>query len=833
MSQTQKISLYKLKFRIIYWSGEDPEFPVTELLENSPQSRGWLSSKFWEYPQEIIIQFSNPSRLRQIQFLSHQSKISSKIELFTFIPTGDQAMNSQIPLNEVKFNRLGYLSLESNEKSGFQARELKSVYVDAFSLLLKIVLHKCHVNKYNLYNQVGVIAINCMGEISKAKQSVMDKDATTFEDEMQLDEVSLERVKALKKAKNQAIKMEDYDAAKKYKQMIERLRSMGTHLAQLEERKKIAIENEDFDAAKIIKTEIDRLRETAVDPAFNHGAYSDQPKPSEANRPFSSGPEAPMAEQMPPPRKPGSGMGIENQMDNMGINDPPPQKKPQLPVHNKKDLFGPGPGKGGVQFPSDDQYQEEEKKMAMPIEPIIPTNIDEQVIPTVRNKGGQLEEGGIIPGEEKQPTQAEDIVGDNIKIAMPLIPVFGEETIKKLFSKNFANRENWIIEVEGVVNSNPDPDTITAALGVAAQGLKDKIGQVVIKTCDLINNILAAYQDPAPSDATFYIDEIVASITNRVGDNNSRIRDKALDIGIEMAAHPMAGHSQVVSQITRTSTGKAQSQSVRQQAGKYRLLYEILVNTPVTKPAEQRKCATFSVAGFKNSNKEIRENAYNCIIELYRVMGSSMKKFLEDLRPAQVDILEKGFNEVDGIDPNQDMGEEQPNVTIETNIAPYGAKKGKSKGQIKPSDGELDMLGESPSKFESSFKADNDNMCQFCGKYEQDWDQEELDMHFWSDCPMLTPCFGCNQILEISSLNDHLLNECSNKDNFKQCPRWEEPVPLDDYDFHVEEGMWNEAKDKNESNRCPLCHDDMFPAGEDGWKQHLLIDTCPNNERHP
>ena len=55
--------------------------------------------------------------------------------------------------------------------------------------------------------------------------------------------------------KDKAIKMEDYDEAKRLKQAIERLRSMGTHLEQLEERKKIAIDNEDFDAAKIIKTE--------------------------------------------------------------------------------------------------------------------------------------------------------------------------------------------------------------------------------------------------------------------------------------------------------------------------------------------------------------------------------------------------------------------------------------------------------------------------------------------------------------------------------------------------------------------------------------------------
>lgn len=57
------------------------------------------------------------------------------------------------------------MSLDSNERSQFQARELKSVYVDSVTLLLKLVFHKCHVNKFNLYNQVGLIAVNCMGEM--------------------------------------------------------------------------------------------------------------------------------------------------------------------------------------------------------------------------------------------------------------------------------------------------------------------------------------------------------------------------------------------------------------------------------------------------------------------------------------------------------------------------------------------------------------------------------------------------------------------------------------------------------------------------------------------
>jgi centrosomal protein CEP104 len=678
-------------------------------------------------------------------------------------------MSSQIPLNEVKFNRLGYLSLESNEKSGFQARELKSVYVDAFSLLLKIVLHKCHVNKFNLYNQVGLIAINCMGEISKGKQAVSDPESATFEEVMQLDEVSLEKMKALKSAKDRAIKMEDYDEAKRLKEAIERLRSMGTHLAQLEERKKIAIENEDFDAAKIIKTEIDRLRQSALDPSYNQGPYSDQPKPSEAKRPFSGGPDAPMAGEMMPPQKssgfrgPG-GMGLANQMDEMTMDDPS-QGRPVMPIHKKKDLFGPGPGKG-LEFPSDDQYNEENKQMSRQMEPRVPENIDELVIPAARNKSQNQEDGGITGGEEKQQSEAEDIKGENVKLAQPLIPALGDNTVRKLFSKNWANRENALIETEDTLSSNPDPQTVTAALGVAAQGIKDKIGQVVLRTFDLINVILAVHQEPAPHDAGFYLDEIVMHLISKTGDNNARIRDKALETGIEFSAHPMVGHHLIVNHLTRKSAKKSTA-SVRQQAGKYKLLNEILINTPITKPAEQKTCLTFSIEGFKNSSKEIRDNAYNCIIELYRVMGSSIKKFLDDLRPAQIELLEKGFNEVDGIDPDEQNYDNEPNVTVETNIKPYGAKKGKQKNEESKKKSQLDKLGESPNNFESSFKADNDNMCQFCGKYEMGWDQEQLDIHFWRDCPMLTSCPGCNQILEISGLNGHLHSECDNGESFQ------------------------------------------------------------------
>ena len=43
--------------------------------------------------------------------------------------------------------RLGYLSFNSNERTGHQARELKSVRVNSDAYLLRLVVQRCHTNK--------------------------------------------------------------------------------------------------------------------------------------------------------------------------------------------------------------------------------------------------------------------------------------------------------------------------------------------------------------------------------------------------------------------------------------------------------------------------------------------------------------------------------------------------------------------------------------------------------------------------------------------------------------------------------------------------------------
>ena len=185
----------KIPFRIVHVSSEDEEYSVRELLNRTPFSRGWLSSRFCNYPQELLIEFPKPIKMREIQFLSHQYSIASKIEIFILPPQSE------------KFKKIGYLSLDSNERSNFQARELKTVYTDYICVRVKFNLLKCHQNSHNIYSQVGLIGLSILGEFPNIN-NINEKnnfDTEKLEDEMIYDPATLKRLKDLYRAKKKKL----------------------------------------------------------------------------------------------------------------------------------------------------------------------------------------------------------------------------------------------------------------------------------------------------------------------------------------------------------------------------------------------------------------------------------------------------------------------------------------------------------------------------------------------------------------------------------------------------------------------------------------------------
>lgn len=117
--------------------------------------------RFSQYPQELVLRLEAPARLTAIQLLAHEFKIPAKVELVvgTF-EGGGAAPASAAPTggdpSKATWRRLGFVSFDSNQHTGFTARELKSAALQGVPAhLLRISFARCHANPLNLYSQVG------------------------------------------------------------------------------------------------------------------------------------------------------------------------------------------------------------------------------------------------------------------------------------------------------------------------------------------------------------------------------------------------------------------------------------------------------------------------------------------------------------------------------------------------------------------------------------------------------------------------------------------------------------------------------------------------------
>ncbi|KAK6175360.1 hypothetical protein SNE40_013841 [Patella caerulea] len=205
---------------------------------------------------------------------------AKKIEFYV----GDVPDGTKPSLESARYTRVGYVSFSDNENSGYKARELKSIHVDAHGVFLKLVLHKNHINKHNLYNQVGLIAINVIGDdIEPTKPDSMDPDFLDLSDkdpivdgyinkpdyispqddlafDMFQDPEISQIIRKLERKKQEAVLQERDDYEKTLKTTISELQKVGEKLGKMEVEKRQAVENEDYDKAKIKKIQMDELR---------------------------------------------------------------------------------------------------------------------------------------------------------------------------------------------------------------------------------------------------------------------------------------------------------------------------------------------------------------------------------------------------------------------------------------------------------------------------------------------------------------------------------------------------------------------------------------------
>ncbi|XP_070110251.1 centrosomal protein of 104 kDa isoform X3 [Equus przewalskii] len=796
---------HKIGFVVVSSSGHEDGFSARELMIHAPTVSGWRSPRFCQFPQEIVLQMVERCRIRKLQLLAHQYMISSKIEFYI----SESLPEYFVPYQAERFRRLGYVSLCDNEKTGCKARELKSVYVDAVGQFLKLIFHQNHVNKYNVYNQVALVAINIIGDPADfsddsnitSREKLIDHylghntedpalegscagksdyisplDDLAFD--MYQDPEVAQIIRKLDERKREAVQKERYDYAKKLKQAIADLQKVGERLGRYEVEKRCAVEKEDYDLAKEKKQQMEQYRAKVYEQLELHSLADAELM----RRPFDS-PLQPLVHSGSPRHQPAT-LSLPQQEERVTENrfaDPFPQEKPS--------------------------------SHSLDISPQHPTG--DWAPPTI------------------DPPRRTHVAG--------------------AYSKTWSHREDALLalykQLMEMPVGTPKEDlksTLRASVFLIRRAIRDIVTPVFQASLKLLKMIITQYipkHKLSKLETTHCVERTIPILLTRTGDSSARLRVIASNFVQEMALFKEVKSLQIIpSYLVQPFKAKSSPHvALSQVALLARLLRDLgLECSGLTADSVMK----FSVSALEHRVYEVRETAVTIILDMYKQHGASVLEYLPpDDSTTRKNVLYKtifeGFAKIDGRPTDAEIRAQKKAATEE-------AEKRK-KEEIKALQGQLaalrEMQAEVQEKESDAVKAKNqdtqgrkaappdaaeipdnhylDNLCIFCGERSDSFTEEGLDLHYWKQCLMLTRCDYCKQVVEISSLTEHLLTECDKKDGFGKCYRCSEAILKEELPRHIKMKDCNPAKSEKLANRCPLCHENFTP-GEEAWKAHLM-----------
>jgi centrosomal protein CEP104 len=226
-----------------------------------------------------------------------------------------------------------------------------------------------------------------------------------------------------------------------------------------------------------------------------------------------------------------------------------------------------------------------------------------------------------------------------------------------------------------------------------------------------------------------------------------------------------------------------------------------------------------SLNAFSHSNGEVRDAAKYLTVALHKHVGEEpLAPYLELLRPKQLEEYVAALGGVDDGSKASARGGDHHSSHSKAKGGGVNTSAVKSEKKDDPSTSSKDGGGGGDVVFTT---------CMFCGKSDSAWDEDGLDLHYWKECPLLSPCPACAQIVEIAGLPEHLLDECEQKDSYCPCDTTGLAIRKDEMD------TWTKGPScvppPENCMYCPLCLASVEDT-DTAWRDHLLY-GCPKNGR--
>ena len=786
----------KLSYRLIESTSEDFEYPLLE-LNKGRRGKGWLSARYCQFPQSIYIQFNQPVNVKQINILIHEKNIPSQIKFYTYCPIS----NDEIIKNyrSLKFTYIGFIKMDSNQRSNYRAREFRKVYIDTNAFYIKLELGKNYLNRYNIFNQVGLISLEFFGQVlplignsKKINQFYLNESMRPPEiTDEELEEICGDKLNELKNEMKKNIEEERYDICKIIKGKTEKIRLYGKKIHELEYQKQIAVNNEDFDKANELKNLSEKMRMNLEnidkDPNISNTFIND------INN---------IEEQI-------------NENGNKTINN------------NSNEINDKSISLSG----------DFDKKLNISHQKKITQDnfmsYDDIIIPAVlkkinKEKNEILEESG-----EAAKGNLEDIDNKLLNEYSIIVKVIGEEGLKKLFSKHILWKEEgfdfFLEKMPEMFSSQQNSDSvnklITLIMKLVMIFLEEKHPNIIIKTLIIIKNLLDSIKNNKTKlniDLNI-TDNMLIKIKKKLGDVNPKVRNKVVELYSYMLTLDFCDYNNLINELIEEELKHHDDIKIIPKSSKVIMKKLEILNSAFDDFNNSIKAKRTDMESFPSSlvldylimnvthsKSEIRKYSRMLIGKFINIFGiKNMKKKLEKIEGRE---LLKLVNE------NQSLKELFPNLTANGMI---------DKSSLDVSNNNLNVSGRNKSK--SKTKIENKIKCNYCQKEIQN--KENLQNHFLKECQFYITCENCNQNIEVKKLINHRLNECKDKEKYEMCKRCKEAILKELYDKHVKDNKCNPAKNPNSSARCPLCHKDIVPPGDKGFINHLCKEGCGSHNR--
>ena len=483
---------------------------------------------------------------------------------------------------------------------------------------------------------------------------------------------------------------------------------------------------------------------------------------------------------------------------------------------------------------------------------------DERPIPTLQ-KGIDDFEAHI---EEQIAKEGKAIVQDNkpkkekfskkqLEKIRNLSSEISVEVLEQVFSSNWHTREIGLEvlmqEIDDlndnrgslptqVLNSQNMESVIRTLWTVNNMFLEERISQLIYKGIMMLSKLILLKIDKTSEknfgDFSRLLRGTIIKILEKLGDyKNETLRDKLNQVVFDMIEADLLSFEEMTDWLMKEKGLSKAINSFKHIIGKLICMKELVLRFEKEVYPTYRSLLGYACKCLENSNAEVRTNASSFIVEIYRIIGGSkVSQYLNQakIRKNHYENLKLEFEKIDiqsGRNSANNSMNQSPglrNESLENRPQNSGfqkeSKKAKKVTAQKSQKKKANKIGKP---------------CNFCKAVSPDFDNDnEYDMHLWRDCPMLITCEECTQVVEIADFTEHLLDECSNKEQYDECPRCKLSFPIEEVDQHIEDMVCNEVTE--DIIKCPMCSEDLQIVEEEyekTWFNHLILKTCPNNTR--